>query len=326
MNEKKPKISVILPSLNVKEYIAHAIESVINQTLTDIEIICVDGGSDDGTLDILKQYSKEDERINVFLSNRKSYGAQVNQGLANANGEYISIVETDDYIQEDMLESLYNQSKMGYVDIIKGNFYRMFTSNDENMIRVDTAKKALSNVTKVFKIEEYPLFLEGHPSIWAAIYKRSFLINNNITFLEEDGGAWVDNPFFIETALKAETIVYTNVPYYYYRQSNENSSSNNLINLTIPTKRINDMFNILNENNCDNIEIKELLYRRLFRYIEIIMENKEEEFLDYETIKSINEVLKNVDKDFVKENLSNRDKKIYYKYASPLILAKFENR
>ena len=84
MEEKQPKISVIMPSLNMKKYITQSIESVINQTLTDIEILCIDAGSDDGTLEILKKYAEEDERVHVFLSNKKSYGAQVNQGLNNA--------------------------------------------------------------------------------------------------------------------------------------------------------------------------------------------------------------------------------------------------
>lgn len=325
MKKEQPKVSVILPSLNVKDYISKSLESVINQTLIDIEILCIDAGSDDGTLEIIKDYVQKDKRVHVFLSNKKSYGAQVNQGIINARGEYIAIVETDDYIREDMLESLYDLTQLGYVDIVKGNFYHLYSDDDENRITVDTAKRSLSNYEKLFKIEDFPIFLEGHPSIWAAIYKRSFLINNNITFLEEEGGAWVDNPFFYETAIKAQTIKYINVPYYYYRESNENSSSNNLKDLSIPVKRIRDIFNILEKNDCDNYEIKTLLYNRLFRYMEIIIENNgnSQENLDYETTKIINEVLQKVDKKYVQDKLSNKHKQIYYKFASPLILAKF---
>lgn len=327
MEKKQPKVSVILPSLNVKEYIAKSIESVINQTLRDIEILCIDGGSDDGTLDILKEYSEEDERVHVFLSNKKSYGAQVNQGILNAKGEYISIVETDDYVQGNMLESLYELTQWGYIDIVKGNFYHMHTSNDKNMIKVDNAKKSLSDYNKPFKIEDKPIFLDGHPSIWAAIYKRSFLINKDIKFLEEDGAGWVDNPFFYETAIKANTIVYTHKPYYYYRESNENSSSNNFKNLSIPAKRIKDMFHVLEENDCNDKRIYAMLYKRLFRYIEIIMENNGNSLsnLDYETTKTIHEVLEYVDLSYVQKNLSKKHKQIYYKFVSPLILAKFKN-
>lgn len=327
MQKNQPKVSVIIPSLNVKKYITKAIESIKNQTLTEIEILCIDGGSDDGTLELLKDYAKEDNRIHIFLSNKKSYGAQVNQGIINAEGEYIAIIESDDYIKEDMLESLYNLTQRGYIDIVKGNFYHMYERNGEITLKVDTSKQSLANLNKAFKIEDKPIFLEGHPSIWAAIYKRSFLIHNKITFLEEEGGAWVDNPFFYETALKAQTLKYVNTPYYYYRESNENSSTNNLTNLSIPAKRIKDIFKVLKENECDNQEIKELFYHRLFRYVEIIMENQEKsgEELDYEATEAIHEILRTVNIEYVQEKLSTKDKRIYYKFASPLILAKFEN-
>lgn len=327
MPEEQPKVSVILPSYNVEDYIEECMESVINQTLEDIEIICVDAGSEDNTLEILKKYAQEDSRINVFLSSKKSYGSQVNQGLANATGEYISIIETDDYVTREMLESLYNLSQFSLMDIVKGNFYHMYENEEGRKLNVDSAKRNLKQETP-FRVIDEPLFLEGHPSIWSAIYKRSFLANNNITFLEEDGGAWVDNPFFYETALKAENILYTHVPYYYYRQTNENSSSNNLQDLSIPARRINDLFKILDENKEESNEIRQMLYRRLFRYIEITMENNDNstDNLDYETCKALNEALSNVDEDYVHKKLSNNHKRYYYKFRSPLILYQFKKQ
>ena len=86
------KISVILPSLNVGTYIEECLHSVIKQTLTDIEIICVDAGSTDGTLEILEKYAAEDERITVIRATKKSYGYQMNLGIDAARGEYIGIV------------------------------------------------------------------------------------------------------------------------------------------------------------------------------------------------------------------------------------------
>lgn len=98
------KISVILPSLNVESYIKQCINSVINQTLDDIEIICVDAGSTDGTLEILGDYVNKDSRVKLIHSNKKSYGYQMNLGIKEANGEYIAIVETDDFIKNTMLK------------------------------------------------------------------------------------------------------------------------------------------------------------------------------------------------------------------------------
>lgn len=325
-SEKNPKVSVILPSLNVKKYIEQCIESVINQSLKDIEILCIDAGSEDGTLEILKEYALKDERVHVFLSNKRSYGAQVNQGIRNAKGKYISIIETDDFIKEDMLKSLYDLSELGYIDIVKATFYHLYEENGEQKIMIDKSKRNLSYPGTVFIAENIPLFLEGHPSIWAGIYKRSFLINNNIKFIEEEGGGWVDNPFFYETALKAKTIVYKNIPYYYYRENNEKSSTNNLKDLSIPVKRINDMFNILDDLNCEKIEVKEMLYKRLWRYLEIIFENNNnsQDNLDYKTVHMLNKVLQRVDQSYVKK-LSTKEKQIYYKFVSPLILYQFNN-
>ncbi len=326
MNEDNIKISVIIPTLNVKKYIKQCIESVINQTFSNIEILCVDGGSDDGTLEILKEYSQIHGNLHVFLSNKKSYGSQVNQGIVNAKGDYIAIVESDDYISPEMMETLYDLTELGYVDIVKGTFYHFYESEtDKPILKVDNAKGQLKN-DKKFIIGEEPLFLEGHPSIWAAIYKKSFLIKNKITFREEPGGAWVDNPFFLETALKANSIRYINKPLYFYREDNENSSSNNLQDLSIPAGRILDMFDILEKEKCDNDEIKNMIYKRLFRYVEITIENNNNstEGLDYKTSKSLYEALKKVDFEYVQYNVNNKDKKLYYKFRSPLILKGFE--
>ena len=109
----KIKISVIMPSLNVSKYIKQCLQSVLDQTLEDIEIICVDGGSTDGTLDIIQQYVKKDNRVKLIHSDIKSYGYQMNLGIKEACGDYIGIVETDDYIQSDMYERLY--------DVVVGN-------------------------------------------------------------------------------------------------------------------------------------------------------------------------------------------------------------
>ena len=125
MKLNKPKVSVILPSLNVIPYIKECIESVIKQTLKDIEIICVDGGSTDGTLEILEEYSYIDSRIKLIKSDVQSYGYQMNLGMNYANGEYIGIVETDDYIDETMYETLYEYSDNGSADIIKSSFYHL---------------------------------------------------------------------------------------------------------------------------------------------------------------------------------------------------------
>ena len=141
------EISIIMPSYNVANYIEECIESVINQTLKEIEIICVDAGSEDGTLEILQRYAEKDNRIILLNSDKKSYGYQMNLGLSVAKGDYIGIVETDDYIDSNMFSDLYNLSEEGSIDIVKSNFYHLIgITPEEQEIIVDGTK---INVPKV---------------------------------------------------------------------------------------------------------------------------------------------------------------------------------
>lgn len=120
-----PKITVIMPSLNVAPYIEECISSVERQTLKDIEILCIDAGSMDGTLEILQNHAKDDSRIRIINSPVKSYGYQVNLGIKEASGEYIDIVETDDYVSDRMLETLYEAVSKYSADFVKSSFNRI---------------------------------------------------------------------------------------------------------------------------------------------------------------------------------------------------------
>ena len=315
-----------MPSYNEISYIEECIESVINQTLHDIEIICVDGESNDGTLEILKEYAKSDSRIQILTSDKKSYGHQVNLGISKAKGDYISIIETDDFIENNMLERLYDLSKGGTVDIIKSSFYHYDDSDEKNpKISMDNAKHMVPT-NKIFSLEEEPYFVFGHPSVWAGIYRREFLIDNDIEMVEERGGGWVDNPFFHETAILAKSIIYINEAFYYYRESNPDSSSNNFDDFTLPMRRVLDLYDLFEKYGYVNEEVEVLFYFRLFRYVEIILENNDFNYLklDKETSFYIYEVLQKVDENLVKSRMPNGFKKLYYKYNSPLFLMRFK--
>lgn len=288
------KISIIMPSYNVANYIEECIESVINQTLKEIEIICVDAGSEDGTLEILQRYAEKDNRIILLNSDKKSYGYQMNLGLSVAKGDYIGIVETDDYIDSNMFSDLYNLSEEGSIDIVKSNFYHLIgITPEEQEIIVDGTK---INVPKVkFNVFENSNIMYGHPSIWAAIYRTEFLMKNNIKFMEEPGGGWVDNPFYFETFLNAKSIKYTKKPYYYYRQSNPDSSSNNLSDLTLPFRRMLNNIDIVEANYCKNENILVALYTIIFWHLNDIIA-REEYIKDKENVdKYIHEVINKMD-------------------------------
>ena len=126
------KVSVIIPVYNVEEYLEECMESVIHQTLKEIEILCVNDGSTDHSLQILEQYAKKDDRIRIISQENSGYGKAMNCGLDAATGEYIGIVEPDDYVPLNMYEDLYGKAKEEKLDFVKADFYRFTTEKNGN--------------------------------------------------------------------------------------------------------------------------------------------------------------------------------------------------
>ena len=124
-----PLVSIIMPSLNVAKYIDECLQSAIKQTLKDIEIICIDAGSTDGTREIINKYILTDKRLRVIDSDVKSYGYQVNLGIHEAKGEYIGILETDDYVDSEMYERLYDAAKKSNADYVRADYDEIFETN-----------------------------------------------------------------------------------------------------------------------------------------------------------------------------------------------------
>ena len=103
------KVSVILPVYNVEKYLKECLDSILNQTLQEIEVICVDDGSTDRSLEILREYEKKDKRVIVLTQENKGAGAARNKGLAIAKGEYLSFLDSDDFFASGMLEEAYRR-------------------------------------------------------------------------------------------------------------------------------------------------------------------------------------------------------------------------
>ena len=105
------KVSVIIPVYNAERYLAECLDSITGQTLKDIEIICISDGSTDRSYDILQKYQEQDSRILLIWRENRGYGYTMNEGIARASGEYIGIVEADDYAALNMYEELYQKAK-----------------------------------------------------------------------------------------------------------------------------------------------------------------------------------------------------------------------
>ena len=122
------KVSVILPVYNASDYLHQCMDSIVGQTLKDIEIICVDDGSTDNSLDILKEYEQKDKRVKVIQQKNAGAGAARNNGLSIATGEYLSFLDSDDFFEPDMLEKAYEKAKGSNAQIVvfRSDQYRRF--------------------------------------------------------------------------------------------------------------------------------------------------------------------------------------------------------
>ena len=218
-----PKISIIVPIYNVERYLRDCLNSLINQTLSDIEIICVNDGSTDSSPRILEEYALKDSRIKVINKENSGYGASMNMGLAAAEGEYIGIVESDDFVKANMYEDLYNLAKENNADVVKSDWYCYWTDKKESR---KSGKISFFKSNKIINTCKYKDLLKLQPSIWSAIYKREFWESNNIKFLETPGASYQDTSFTFKVFMCAPKIVLTKDAYVYYRQDNINSSCN----------------------------------------------------------------------------------------------------
>lgn len=246
------KVSIIMPSLNVAQYIKLCINSVLSQTLDDIEIICVDAGSTDGTLEILRDYEKEYDRIKVIVSDMKSYGYQMNLGIQAAKGKYIGIVETDDFVDENMFASLYCLAEEYEVDFVKSSYKEFVSDGVRNIINYENVRVLPQEyVNKKLDLNSNikARFIDT-VHIWSGLYRKDFLLNKSIKFNETKGASFQDTSFSILVGLLADSCIYTNDTFYCYRVDNEGSSvkSDSKINCII------DEFDYLDTFIGKNIE------------------------------------------------------------------------
>ncbi len=221
-----PKLTVIMPSLNVVDYIKECIESVTNQSLRDIEILCIDAGSTDGTLEILNEYSRNDPRIQVIGSDRKSYGYQVNLGIRRAKGEYIGIVETDDFIEESMYEVLYSAAIRHDAEVVKCGRFEIYEFEDGAEIELPLdfiPQDRYSNC--IIDPDSDPSVHAWEGNVWNGIYKRSFLEEHDICFNESEGAAFQDIGFIHLVMNYAEKMVYLRNLLYHYRKIRPGAST-----------------------------------------------------------------------------------------------------
>lgn len=208
------KVSVIIPAYNVEKYIYKCVESVINQTLEDIEIVIVNDGSTDNTLTLINEISKRDNRIKVISQSNKGLSEARNAGLKYVSSKYVIFLDSDDWIDSNMLEIMYNKAEINKCDIIQCNYitdYNGYRENikqniEPNIIIDENNKRILKEKIISGNIVTYS---------WDKMYRLEFLNKHNIKF--KPIPRFEDWYFIVEAITKCNRFMFIPNHLYYYR-------------------------------------------------------------------------------------------------------------
>lgn len=222
---ENPLVSVIIPAYNIEKYIGQCIDSVLSQTLKNIEIICIDDGSTDGTLEVLKKYSEKDERISVYTQKNGGASYARNFALTKAKGEYYSFIDGDDYLANDKaLEIMYNKANADNLDILlyksddfcdEGDEFSLLHSVNNTPKGILTGPQMLE---QLLKLNEYRVV------IWSQFTKRTHCCNNGLYFV--NGIIHEDNSYTLMNFLTADRVEYIDdILYMQRRRSNSSFTS-----------------------------------------------------------------------------------------------------
>ncbi len=220
-----PKVSVIIPVYNVEKYLPECLDSVISQTLKEIEIICVDDGSTDNSVNILKEYAKKDKRITVLRQTNLHAGVARNAGIAVAKGEYFSFLDSDDFFELDMLESLVKIAEKDKSDVvICGNY--VFDQMENKDVRTTQYREQFINKSP-FNPKDIAadLFMMCNPNAWTKLFRSANIRKYNIRF--EKFISCNDITFVCTNLALAEKISIINTPYVHYRVNTKINISSN---------------------------------------------------------------------------------------------------
>lgn len=254
-----PKISIIIPVYNVEKYLRKCLDSICNQTLRDIEIICINDSSTDNSLTILKEYAKKDNRIKIIdFEQNEGVAVARNRGIDIAMGEYLGFVDSDDFVDLDFYERLYIKSKSDNADIVIGNYER-----------VDNVKSYKYNDLEKIKSSKYNLF-----SHCSAIYKRKKIIDNKIKYLEKMPVN--EDVYFAVKALYFSNIVSIVDDVYYHYYCRENSATMQVRDLQITSDYLSSIlviFDFFNSENISSYDLKVLVEKYFYYALEIFVKS-----------------------------------------------------
>lgn len=283
---KNPKVSIIVPVYNVEDFIARCLNSLSKQTFKEIEILCINDGSTDSSPRILEKFSNRDQRIKIYTQKNEGLSAARNYGLENAKGEYVSFVDSDDWVSLNFIEKMYNAAKKNDADIAVSGVVRTKKHKKTPIIKY-LKEKVTDNYIEKLEICDIPT----HCYVWNKLYKKQALIDSNITFAK--GKIYEDilfTPFILFYTKKLVTV--PGARYYYFRHKNtlvKKQSQKAQQDFIYATQKMYDFFKEHNVN-VSEWETKTNKYKILgFTIYKTITKGNKKEHILFNCIKWRNE-------------------------------------
>ena len=218
------KVSVVIPVYNAEHHLAQCLESVLKQSLQELEVICVDDGSTDRSLEILRQYAEQDRRVRVITQQNQYAGVARNNGMKVARGQYLAFLDADDYYIDGALEQLLQVVEQNHLDFVKGSFFRLDVSNNLRYTTYYSTNSCISHTKRkrVLSFRKLPARLLNAADVpWNGLYRRTFLEENNICF--NSLRCVNDHSFYIHCLLKAKRMMITDCNVACYRTGQADS-------------------------------------------------------------------------------------------------------
>lgn len=231
-----PKVSIIVPVYNVEKYLDRCMESLINQTLKEIEIILVDDGSPDNCPQMCDDYAKKDSRIKVVHKQNAGLGYARNSGLDVATGEYVAFVDSDDFVSLNTYEYCYNLATKERLDVVRFDMKRF--TNKYSISSIDVDKKPIIcrdvQILKQLSLAFWGNMINGEyiffsnvsvASAWGGIYNRLFLMHNNIIFKSEREYLSEDFEFNYRVLQRTSAVGFIQTRFYHYFKNTQSLST-----------------------------------------------------------------------------------------------------
>jgi len=225
----RPQVSVVIPVYNVEDYLRECLDSILNQTLHEIEVICVNDGSTDGSLAILEEYAAKDERITIVTQKNRGLSGARNTGAKFARGEFLYFIDSDDFIDAEALEYLYQEAHDNQLDILY--------FDGESFYQPEELRQQFPGVDCCYREKEYSEVVSGEelyvrmsrdgrfrPMVWLQFFSHAFYYDNKLSFYE--GIMHEDVQFSYITVLKAKRVSHRRKAFYHYRRRKGAITSN----------------------------------------------------------------------------------------------------